>query len=271
MTYKKSKISKKNNSKKNNFRRKSRKVKKQRGRGNVTGKNTPVPEKDYDLERAETPVQSQMRFNVPSTIMTNFSLDDYDVETATPTPVASINTRQFSPLPYGSRPTTPFQMSGPIIKTTPTRGETKSDVDLDDNDEYMLDINKIKREKEDWNEADMELEEETKKTIEKLRKKAWSEKEIKEYEKRKKDYEKKKRIEDLVRQESEEARKAMSKDADKKEVQLETPEQAYQEDINRRIKKYNKWFTPIFQKDRKNKGGKSQKKRKSEKTRTLKK
>ena len=262
MRYKKSKISKKRNfrrkSGKSEKNRKSRKViKKQRGRGNVTGKNTPLPEKDYDLERAETPIRGH---NVPSTIMTNFSLDDYDVETATPI------ARQFSPLPYGSRPTTPFQMSGPIIKTKPTTGEKKSDDNpTDDNYEYVLDINKIKEEKEekeDWDKADNELEKETKNTIDKLRKKVRSEKQQKEYEDRKKRWNQDKRIKDLVRQEAEEAKRAMYRDLDKKEVQLETPEQAYQEDINRRIKRHNKWFTPIFQKDRKNKGGKRTRKRK---------
>ncbi len=271
MTYKKSR-----NLKKKNFRRKSRRViKKQKGRGNVSGKNTPVPEEEYDIERADTPIQSQSRFNIPSTIMTNFSLDDYDVESGTPIPLASINTRQFSPLPYGSRPNTPFQISDPIIKTTPTRAEK-----IDDNStegEFVLDINKIKlgelansakeyklkkQEEDDWNEADKKLEEETKKTIEKLRKRIWGEKDQQEYEKRKSVWDKRKRMEDLVRQEAEEAKRAMYRDLDKKEVQLETAEEAYQEDINKRKKRHNKWFTPIFQKDRKNKGGKRTRKRK---------
>ena len=272
MAYKKSR-----NLKKKSFRRKSRKaIKGQKGRGNVSGKNTPVPEEEYDIERANIPIQRQLRSNLPASIMTSSSIDDYDIESATHTPIASIKTRQFSPLPYGSRPNTPFQISDPIIKTTPTRGEKIHDNSTEG--EFVLDINKIKLaelansakeyklkklEEEDWNEADKKMEEETKNTIEKLRKRVWGIKENEEYRKRKSMWDERTRMEDLVRQEAEEAKRAMYRDLDKKEVQLESREEAYQEDIKNRIKRHNKWFTPIFEKDRKNKGGKRTRKRKT--------
>jgi hypothetical protein len=287
MAYKKTK-----KVKQGQFRKISRNTKKtkktQRGRGNVSGKTTPAPD-DFDLESRITQKEQSRRLERPS-IITSFSLDDYDIESATPTPKnESKNRNTFSPTPFGSRPTTPLTVGTSIIQTTPTRPGKKSksneeldsyqikieeDVDLDtvfNNDDVIFEDLKKRENKEKMKDiVSQAATEASKRKEDKLTKKAfeWNtefdnlekrqerEDVRQDWKQRQKVWEKNKQMKDLTAQEKRERLAAESADATAREVVWENAAER-RKFINKR--RGNRWWANTFDKDRKNKGGKTKK------------
>ena len=275
------------------FRKISRNTKKnkktQRGRGNVSGKTTPAPEED-DLESRITQKEQSRRLERPS-IVTSFSLDDYDVESATPTPKNdSKNRNTFSPSLFGSRPTTPLTVGTSIIQTTPTRPGQKSNKDTDsyqikieedigehvldtvfNNDDVIFEDLKKRENKEKMKEiVSQAATEASKRKEDKLTKKAfeWNtefdnlekrqerEDVTQDWKQRQKVWEKNKQMKDLTEQEKRERLAAESADATDREIVWEN---AAERQKFRNKRRGNRWWANTFDKDRKNKGGKTRK------------
>jgi len=261
----------------------------QRGRGNVSGKTTPAPD-DFDLESRITQKEQSRRLERPS-IMTSFSLDDYDIESATPTPKnESKNRNTFSPTPFGSRPTTPLTVGTSIIQTTPTRPGKKSksneeldsyqikieedveDVDtLFNNDDVIFEDLKKRENKEKMKDiVSQAATEASKRKEDKLTKNAfkWNtefdnlekrqerEDVTQDWKQRQKLWEKNKQMKELTEQEKRERLAAESADATAREVVWENAAER-RKFLNKR--RGNRWWANTFDQDRKNKGGKTKK------------
>jgi hypothetical protein len=278
--------------KKGQFRKISRNTKKtkktQRGRGNVSGKTTPATQ-DFDLESRITEKEQSRRLERPS-IITSFSLDDYDIESATPTPKNDSKNRiTFSPTPFGSRPTTPLTVGTSIIQTTPTRPGKKSKSNEDLNSSYQIKIEddnldtvfnnddiifedlKKRENKEKMKEiVSQAATEASKRKEDKLTQKAfeWNtefdnlekrqerEDVTQDWKQRQKVWEKNKQMKELTEQEKRERLTAESADATAREVVWENAAER-RKFINKR--RGNRWWANTFDKDRKNKGGKTKK------------
>lgn len=262
----------------------------QRGSGNVSGKTTPAPD-DFDLESRITQKEQSRRLERPS-IITSFSLDDYDIESATPTPKnESKNRITFSPTPFGSRPTTPLTVGTSIIQTTPTRpgNKSKSNEELDssyqikieddigevdtvfNNDDVIFEDLKKRENKEKMKEiVSQAATEASKRKEDKLTQKAfeWNtefdnlekrqerEDVTQDWKQRQKVWEKNKQMKELTEQEKRERLTAESADATAREVVWENAAER-RKFINKR--RGNRWWANTFDKDRKNKGGKTKK------------
>jgi len=289
MAYKKTK-----KVKQGQFRKISRNTKKtkktQRGRGNVSGKTTPAPD-DFDLESRITQKEQSRRLERPS-IMTSFSLDDYDIESATPTPKnESKNRNTFSPTPFGSRPTTPLTVGTSIIQTTPTRPgkKSKSNEELDsyqikieedvedvpnsvfNNDDVIFEDLKKRENKEKMKEIVSQAATEASKRKEdrltqnafkwntefdNLEKRQEREDVTQDWKQRQKVWEKNKQMKDLTEQEKRERLAAESADATDREIVWENAAER-RKFLNKR--RGNRWWANTFDQDRKNKGGKTKK------------
>lgn len=295
MAYKKTK-----KVKQGQFRKISRNTKKtkktQRGRGNVSGKTTPATQ-DFDLESRITQKEQSRRLERPS-IITSFSLDDYDIESATPTPKNDSKNRiTFSPTPFGSRPTTPLTVGTSIIQTTPTRPgkKSKSNEDLNsyqikieddigevdtvfNNDDVVFEDLKKRENKEKMKEiVSQAATEASKRKEDKLTQKAfeWNtefdnlekrqerEDVTQDWKQRQKVWEKNKQMKELTEQEKRERLAAESADATAREVVWEN---AAERQKFRNKRRGNRWWANTFDKDRKNKGGKTKKRKNAKKT-----
>ena len=260
----------------------------QRGRGNVSGKTTPATQ-DFDLESRITEKEQSRRLERPS-IITSFSLDDYDIESATPTPKnESKNRITFSPTPFGSRPTTPLTVGTSIIQTTPTRVGKKSNEELNssyqikieddmgevdtvfNNDDVIFEDLKKRENKEKMKDiVSQAATEASKRKEDKLTQKAfeWNtefdnlekrqerEDVTQDWKQRQKVWEKNKQMKELTEQEKQERLAAESADATAREVVWENAAER-QKFLNKR--RGNRWWANTFDQDRKNKGGKTKK------------
>ena len=267
--------------KKRQFRKKTKRT--QRGCGNVSGKSTPAPEPtDDDLESRITEKEKSRHPERP-TIMTSLSLDDYDVESATPTPKNDTRNRiTFSPTPFGSRPTSPLSVGTTIIQTTPTRPGKKTkpteqlnsyqikieEDETNNNDDVIFeDLKKKEKMKDIISQAAFEA---LKRKEDVLSKKAqeWNtefdnqeKKQLREditydWKQRQKLWGKNKQMKELTEQENRERMAAESADATAREVVWEDSAKTLKY-LNK--KRGNRWWANEFDKDRKNKGGRSKK------------